>query len=199
MELSCGVLKLDRRGFPPHVIDVRRMADALLAARGQEPPPPPVGKCWVSRFVNSQSKLQTKWNRKFHSQRARCEDPVAISAWFKLVEETRQAYGILDNNVYNFDETSFIIGVAATSKVVTSSDIYCIENKIITLCMPPYTSHLLQPLDVSCFSPLKRAYGHEIQELARQGVYHIDKVDFLTTYTQIRPAVFTEQNIQAGF
>ena len=65
--------------------------------------------------------------------------------------------------------------------------------------MPPHTSHLLQPLDVSCFSPLKRAYGHEIQELARQGVYHNDKVDFLTIYTRIRPAVFTEQNIQAGF
>ena len=296
------ILDLDRRGFPPQVIDVRRMADALLAGRGQDPPPPPVGKKWVSRFVNSQSELQTKWNRKFHSQRARCEDPVAISAWFKLVEETRQAYGILDTDTYNFDETGFMMGVAATSKVVTSSDIvgravtvqpgnrdwvttiecinasgwclpsfvilsgklhqaswyrhipndwvvavsdngwttdelgvewvkhfnrhtaprtrgvyrllildghsshatpefdqYCTENNIITLCMPPHTSHLLQPLNVSCFSPLKRAYGHEIQELARQGVYHIDKVDFLTTYTRIRPAVFTEQNIQAGF
>ena len=78
-------------------------------------------------------------------------------------------------------------------------DQYCTENSIITLCMPAHTSHLLQPLDVSCFSPLKRAYGREIQELARQGVYHIDKIDFLTAYTQIRPIVFTEQNIKAGF
>jgi hypothetical protein len=65
--------------------------------------------------------------------------------------------------------------------------------------MPPHTSHLLQPLDVSCFSPLKRAYGREIEELARQGVYHIDKIDFLAAYTRIRPIVFTQQNIQAGF
>ena len=65
--------------------------------------------------------------------------------------------------------------------------------------MPAHTSHLLQPLDVSCFSPLKRAYGHEIQELARQGVYHVDKIDFLTIYTRIRLAVFTQQNIQASF
>ncbi|KAB2108385.1 hypothetical protein AG0111_0g3456 [Alternaria gaisen] len=278
------------------------MADALLAGRGQYPPPPPVGKNWVSRFVNSQSELQTKWNRELHSQRARCEDPVVIAAWFKLVEETRQAYGILDTDTYNFDETGFMMGVAATSKVVTSSDTvgravtiqpgnrdcvttiecinasgwclppfvilsgklhqaswyqhlppdwvvavsdngwttdklgvewvkhfdrhtasrtrgayrllvldghsshatpefdqYCTENKIITLCMPAHTSHLLQPLDVGCFSPLKRAYGHEIQELARQGVYYVDKTDFLTIYTQIRPTVFTQQNIQAGF
>jgi hypothetical protein len=47
------ILDLDRRGFPPQVIDVRRIADALLASRGQAPPPLPVGKCWVSRFINS--------------------------------------------------------------------------------------------------------------------------------------------------
>ncbi|CAE7033579.1 hypothetical protein PTNB85_03843 [Pyrenophora teres f. teres] len=58
------ILDLARRGFPPQVIDVRRMADTLLAARGQDPPPPPIGKNWVSRFVNSQSKLRTKWDRK---------------------------------------------------------------------------------------------------------------------------------------
>jgi hypothetical protein len=58
--------------------------------------------------------------------------------------------------------------------------------------MPPHTSHLLQPLDVSCFSPLKRAYGREVEELARQGVYHVDKIDFLAAYTRIRPIVFTQ-------
>jgi predicted HTH domain antitoxin len=61
------ILALDRRGFPPHIIDVRRMADTLLAARGQQPAPQPVGKNWVSRFINAQPELQTKWNRKFHS------------------------------------------------------------------------------------------------------------------------------------
>ena len=39
--------------------------------------------------------------------------------------------------------------------------------------MPTYTSYLLQPLDVGCFSPLKTAYGHEVGELTRQGVFHI--------------------------
>ena len=46
-------------------------------------------------------------------------------------------------------------------------DQYCTANNIITLCMPAHTSHLLQPLDVSCFSPLKRSYGQEVQELVR--------------------------------
>ena len=115
------ILKLDQRGFPPHIIDVRRMADALLAARGQDLPPQPVGKNWVSRFIQSQPELQTKWSRRFNSQRACCEDPSVITAWFKLVEETRQTYGVLDQDIYNFDETGFAMGVAISSKVVTSS------------------------------------------------------------------------------
>ncbi|KAF9730046.1 transposase [Paraphaeosphaeria minitans] len=81
------ILDLNQRGFPPHIIDVRRMADHLLAARGQIPPPLPVGQKWVSRFIKTQPDLQTKWTRSFHSQRALCEDPVKISYWYKLVEE----------------------------------------------------------------------------------------------------------------
>jgi hypothetical protein len=65
--------------------------------------------------------------------------------------------------------------------------------------MQAHTSHLLRPLDVSRFSPLKLGYGHEIQELARRGVYDVDKVDFITIYIRIQPTVFTKQNIQAGF
>jgi hypothetical protein len=38
---------------------------------------------------------------------------------------------------------------------------YCKDNKIIPLYMPPHSSHLLQPLDVGCFGPLKKAYGRE--------------------------------------
>ncbi|KAI1506943.1 hypothetical protein Ptr86124_014123, partial [Pyrenophora tritici-repentis] len=86
------------------------MADTLLAARGQDPPPQPVGKNWMSRFIQSQPELRTSG------------DPIAIVAWFKLVEETRQTYGVLDQDIYNFDETGFAMGVAATSKVVTSSN-----------------------------------------------------------------------------
>ncbi|ENH64065.1 hypothetical protein FOC1_g10004332, partial [Fusarium oxysporum f. sp. cubense race 1] len=42
---------------------------------------------------------------------------------------------------------------------------YYQANKIITLYMPPYLSHLLQPLDVRCFSLLKKAYRQEIKYL----------------------------------
>lgn len=86
-----------------------------------------------------------------------------------------------------------------SSHATPEFDKYCAENKIITLCMPPHTSHLLQPLDVGCFSPLKRAYGRQVNELARQSVFHIDKEEFLQIYPGIKRTVLTEQNIQAGF
>ena len=58
--LVAWILDLDRRGFPPQIINVRRMADVLVAARGEQPPPPPLGKLWVSRFIKAQPELQTK-------------------------------------------------------------------------------------------------------------------------------------------
>lgn len=33
---------------------------------------------------------------------------------------------------------------------------YCKENNIITLYIPPHSSHLLQPLNIGCFRPLKK-------------------------------------------
>jgi hypothetical protein len=35
---------------------------------------------------------------------------------------------------------------------------FCIRHAIDLLILPPHTSHTLQPLDVSVFSPLKRAH-----------------------------------------
>jgi hypothetical protein len=78
-------------------------------------------------------------------------------------------------------------------------DQFCTDNKIITLRMPAYTSHLLQPLDVGCFSPLKTLYEHEVSELARQSIYHVDKLDFLQIYKNIRRRALSDPNIKAGF
>jgi hypothetical protein len=63
-------------------------------------------------------------------------------------------------------------------------DQYCKEHSIITLCMLAHLSHLLQPLDVGCFSPLKRLYGRQITEYIRFGINHIDKVKFLNIFKQ---------------
>ena len=75
----------------------------------------------------------------------------------------------------------------------------CKEYKIVALCMPSHASHLLQPLDVGCYAPLKKAYGAEISGLARQHITYIDKVEFLRAFRNAHDRVFREENILSSF
>ncbi|KAL6171679.1 hypothetical protein ACJQWK_02685 [Exserohilum turcicum] len=75
----------------------------------------------------------------------------------------------------------------------------CKEKNIILLCMPPHSSHLLQPLDVACFSPLKRKYGDVISGLARNRTNYISKETFLAAFKTAFEQSITRENIQAGF
>ena len=65
--------------------------------------------------------------------------------------------------------------------------------------MPPYSSHLLQPLDVSCFGLLKRAYGRQVEDLMRMHINYISKLEFLYAFREAFFASITERNIQGGF
>jgi hypothetical protein len=78
-------------------------------------------------------------------------------------------------------------------------DQYCSNRSIITLCMPPHSSHLLQPFDVGCFSPLKRAYGTQISGFVCLGINHVDKAEFLPAFMQARMQAFSENNIKSSF
>ena len=62
-----------------------------------------------------------------------------------------------------------------------------------------HSSHLLQPLDVACFGPLKRRYGDAVLALARNCTNHIRKERFLPVFETALLQSFTTENIQAGF
>ncbi|KAL2022201.1 hypothetical protein VTK56DRAFT_6030 [Thermocarpiscus australiensis] len=83
------------------------MANQLLRVRGA----PPVGKLWAHRFVKRQLELHTRYARRYDYQRAKCEDPRIIGEWFTLVRNTKAKYGIVDDDIYNFDETGFMMGI----------------------------------------------------------------------------------------
>jgi hypothetical protein len=293
-------LDLDARGFQPRLAAVKDMADSLLAERHRDP----VGQNWAATFVKRRPELKVKFNRKYDYKRALCEDPEVIQGWFRLVENMKAKYGILDDDTYNFDEAGFMMGMISTGAVVTSSEHrgrpksvqqgncewtiviqginamgwsippfiifqgyyhlsawykddnlpcdwviavsengwttnelglqwlkhfnehtkrrvigayrlliidgheshnsldfqqYCKDHKIITLCMPPHSSHLLQPLDVGCFSPLKTAYSRQAEDLMRNKITHITKLEFLLCFKGAFDAAITKANIQGGF
>jgi hypothetical protein len=75
----------------------------------------------------------------------------------------------------------------------------CEENKIITLCMPPHSSYILQLPNVGCFAPLKRAYSKEIRVLALDYIGWIDKKAFIATLSKVFNKAFLEANILLSF
>ena len=294
------IVHLDSRGFPPRLRHVEDMANQLRVARNVRH----VGKNWTSNFLKRQPELRTRFTRGYDYQRAQCEDPAIIQGWFDLVRNMVAKYGILDEDIWNFDETVFMMGIISPAMVVTSSDgrgkakmvqpgnrewatvvqavnaygdsippfiilagknhlqswyrdsplpsdwvvalsdngwttnelglewikhfekhtrtrtkgprrllvldgheshhshdfeEYCKTNNIITLCMPAHASHLLQPLDVGCFGPLKRAYSKQIEKFIRMHINHISKVEFLAAFQDAFYASFGEANIRGGF
>ncbi|EED19666.1 MFS multidrug transporter, putative [Talaromyces stipitatus ATCC 10500] len=294
------VLDLDRRGLPPRHSLVREMANYILSQHGK----PQVGKNWITKLIKRRPEIDSKFARKYNYERAKCEDPKIIQEHFDRVQAAISEYGILPEDIFNFDETGFAMGLCATAKVITGSDRYaqpkllqpgnrewvtaieatnstgwavpsyvifkakknvregwfddlpddwrinisdngwttdqiglewlkthfipyingrtvgkyrmlildghgshltpefdhiCTENNIIPVCMPPHSSHLLQPLDVGCFAVLKRHYGQLVEQRMRLGFNHIDKMDFLTAFPQARTVAYKAQTIRNSF
>ncbi|SCO92440.1 uncharacterized protein FRV6_16568 [Fusarium oxysporum] len=111
-------LDLDSREFPCRISVVEDMANRLLAARDA----PPVGKRWAINFIQRQPELKSRYQRRYDYQRALCEDPTIIRNWFRLVENTITKYGIRLDDIWNFDETGFMMGMISAGKVVTSAE-----------------------------------------------------------------------------
>lgn len=118
------ILSMDTRGISLTQALVHEMAELLLMERVQNASAisPKIGHCWVYRFIKRHSELKSRYNRKYDYQRAKCEDPKVIKAWFLLVRNTIAKYEIADEDIYNFDETGFQMKVIATAKVVTSAE-----------------------------------------------------------------------------
>jgi hypothetical protein len=113
-----NILKLDAQGLSPTTSLVKEMADAIYKARGI----PPVGVNWPYTFIKRTPALKTRLRRTYECQRRLCEDPKVIESWFELVKNTINKYGILQQDIYNFDKTGFQMGQISASIVVTATD-----------------------------------------------------------------------------
>ena len=115
------ILQLSADGFPPQRAIVEEIANTMLRTKNPSSPQR-VGTNWVANFVKRRPELSSVYNRKFDIQRAEVEDPKLIGLWFKLVGDTIAKYGVTEEDIFNFDETGFQMGVISTSKVITTSD-----------------------------------------------------------------------------
>jgi hypothetical protein len=117
------ILSMDLRGAAPRPATVREMANILLAARGSYPPPT-VGKNWSSTFINRRDEIRSRFSRRYDYQRALNEDPKSLREWFTTVQRVIDENGIQAEDIYNFDETGFAMGLISTQKVVTRAEYY---------------------------------------------------------------------------
>jgi hypothetical protein len=72
---------------------------------------------------------------------------------------------------------------------------FCFTHRIYLLRLPLHTSHLTQPLDVGCFSPLKQAYRRLVKEECDKGIKTISKRLFMYLYKKARDDAFSSRNI----
>jgi 4-hydroxybenzoate polyprenyltransferase len=76
----------------------------------------------------------------------------------------------------------------------------CYSSNIYLLFLPPHTSHVLQPLDLSIFAPLKRAYRKQLGFLSLlNDSTPLGKQNFLSCYQKARLSSLTRNNIRAGW
>ncbi|KAF1999405.1 DDE-domain-containing protein, partial [Amniculicola lignicola CBS 123094] len=125
------------------------------------------------------------------SQKGWTDDELGLE-WLKIFEQaTRPALPrekrllIMDNH-----------GSHLTGKFLR----FAIDHKIIVLCFPPHTTHLLQPLDVGLFGPLQTHYTKLVAAAVRfGGVGGVDKALFLEYYHEARELAFTKDNIERAW
>ena len=76
----------------------------------------------------------------------------------------------------------------------------CFQNNVYLLFLPPHTSHVLQPLDLSVFSSLKSHYRKEVGFLTLlTDSSPIGKQNFLSCYAKARKEALSAKIIKAGW
>ena len=67
----------------------------------------------------------------------------------------------------------------------------CFYHNVQLVYMPSHSSHILQPLDVSVFSALKRTYRKEIANLSRYDeTQPVQRSQFIKFYAKARRETF---------
>ena len=301
--------RLIRHGFAPRLDILRAWANKLLAmeADGSPDPPPTVGVNWASNFVKRHPQYKVASSQPLAAVRAHCLDRRHVLDWIDNLERAIRDYGIVDDDIYNVDETGFLSGAVRRGKIITHAGgssrhasvtqpgvrtwitaVECIrangtvlppmiimpgvqhqgtwyskdadlppdwtiatsrkgwvndtlaldwlhnvfdrhtrsstrgthrllimdghgshnnpafiidawERNIVLMCLPAHSSHLLQPLDVSCFEPLKQFHSRAVDDAARCGNDGYNKTQFLKDMPSIRQKAFSISNIKSAF
>ncbi len=77
--------------------------------------------------------------------------------------------------------------------------VFCWQHNIVPFQLPPHSTHLLQPLDIKVFRPLKHWHQEDIIRTIQYGIIEYTKIDFLNGYQEMRDRTFKRRTILAAF
>ena len=112
---------MDGHGLPLQLSIVYYLAQLLLSACLSFSQL--VGECWVNHFIQHHPELKLKYTWKYDCQCAKCADSQLIKDQFQRVKKIIEKYRIVQEDIYNMDETGFQMGVTSTAKVVCGFEI----------------------------------------------------------------------------
>ena len=70
-----------------------------------------------------------------------------------------------------------------------------LKHNIELFCLPPHTTHKLQPLDVGCFGPLQNAWRKRCDSVLTETGSEIPKHEFIREYMVVRNEVFSRPGL----
>jgi hypothetical protein len=75
---------------------------------------------------------------------------------------------------------------------------FAAKHRIIVICLPSHTTHVLQPCDVGVFGPLSKLWKTQVNKASRANI-SINKTNLLFYYSQARKDAFKPSTIQSAF
>ena len=84
------IVSRDKRGAAPRPSQVEEMANIILQSENPSLYTP-VGKNWVSILAKQREEVKSQFARKYNFERAKCEDPKVLQAWF---EQLQRCHGV---------------------------------------------------------------------------------------------------------
>jgi len=73
------------------------------------------------------------------------------------------------------------------------------DHRIRLLCLPPHSTHILQPLDVNCFQLIKHYHSQAINSAIQFLDTEFNKLEFLNALHNIRTQTFKTKTIKGAF
>ena len=304
------ITRLTATGHPVRQSFIREMAQEIInqsrgeiSANNQSIDLSVIGESWVQRFLHRHPELATVLSTTIEAARIKEVSKDRLVKWYAIVQEVITEYQILEENMYNMDETGCAIGTIESSQIVINKNLemkyqaepgrqewvtiiecicgdgssiapliifkgenlsynwiskekaedwhfscntkdwtsnfhgqewmrkvfepatrakangrtrllicdghdshftapfilHCIQHNIILLLLPPHSSHLLQPLDVGIFGPLKKILSRHLYKLLSTGIHRLEKYEWTVCYDVARSEALNVNNIKAGW